>query len=78
MGVVVQGPWKPVDAATVAILPFAAHHGVTVRTVRRWLRDGLPHERDADGNPWFNIPASERWLDERRGGSADATAHSPR
>jgi len=66
MGLVYWGPWQPVDAPTLDILNFAKHKRVTEPTVRRWIREGMPCDRDLDGNPRFNLVQCDAWIERRR------------
>lgn len=65
MGDVIQGPWRKVDGPTLDIQNFAHHKNVSVGTVRRWIREGMPADRDANGHPRFNLVRVDPWLAER-------------
>lgn len=52
----------------------ASAYGVAVRTIERWLKAGLPHERDGEGGaPRLDLDAVRAWT-QARGISARASA----
>lgn len=67
MGELVKGPWPEPPQANMTKLMVAKRFGVTVRTVERWMNDGLPHERDADGHARFRQSETTAWVRERDG-----------
>src|SRR5688572_12078269 len=40
---------------------IAAHFGVSVHTINRWMKAGLPHDKIGSGYPHFSIRRCEAW-----------------
>ena len=43
----------------------AAHMGVSVRTITRWMAEGLPHETWGLSTPKFQASVVVRWASQR-------------
>lgn len=63
---VIQGPWQAVDAPTIALHPFAQYHGVTIRTVHRWIEKGMPGVEKRNDGIWFNLVHANPWVEQQR------------
>jgi hypothetical protein len=55
---------------TVSLTAIAAELGVTTRTIRNYVRDGMPHRRNGAGDPSFVARECQRWYREREVASA--------
>jgi hypothetical protein len=56
------------------VTPAAKYAGVSVRTFRDWLKDGLPHFRLSTGTILVAYPDIDSWLEQFRAdrGKVDA------
>jgi transposase len=46
---------------------IAAHFGVSVRTITRWMQDGMPYrKRYEQAHPRFQISRCEEWMEAGR------------
>src|SRR4051812_1790760 len=49
--------------AWLTVAEFAEHEGVTPRTIRKWITQGLPACDGPDGKAVIDIEEGEAWLD---------------
>lgn len=54
---------------------MAAELGITRRTLRRYVSDGIPHNRTPGGQLRFNLEEVERWMTRPKADSALEARH---
>lgn len=74
MGELIQGPWPEPPHRNLSMWQITEQFGVNKRTVQRWMKDGLPFDRDTDGHARFKKREVEEWLAARREESLDGAA----